>query len=55
MRTKRLAADHAAYGQRMAEKVCGRPRLSRRAERELKGYLGEGLASDAPLIAGEGP
>ena len=52
-KAKRLAADHAAYEQRMAEKVCGRPRLSRRAERELKRYLGESFA-DAPLIAGEG-
>ena len=52
--TKRLAADQANYERRIAEKVCGRPRLSRRAERGLRRYLGEGFA-DAPLTAGEGP
>ena len=46
-KAKRLAADHAAYEQRMAAKVCGRPRLSRRAERELRRYLGEGFANGA--------
>ena len=42
-RTKRLAFTEAAYQVRMAEKVCGRPRLRRRAEHELRRYLGEGL------------
>ena len=46
-KAKRLAAEHAEYEQRMAAKVCGRPRLSRRAERELKRYLGEGSANSA--------
>ena len=43
-KAKRLAADHAAYEQRRATKVCGRPRLSRRAERDLKRCLGERLS-----------
>ena len=47
-RTKRLATLEADYQARMAEKVCGRPRLSRRAERELRRYLGEGFANRAP-------
>jgi len=51
-RTKRLAADEAEHQARMAAKVCGRARLSRRAERELRHFLGEGLA-DARLSDGE--
>ena len=46
-RTKRLAVHEAEYQARMAAKVCGRPRLSRRAERELRRYLGEGFANGA--------
>ena len=42
-KAKRLAANQASYQSRMAEKVCGRPRLTRRAERELKRHLGEGF------------
>jgi hypothetical protein len=39
-RTKRLALEEADRRQRMADKVCGRPRFSRRAERELERLLG---------------
>jgi hypothetical protein len=39
-RTKRLAFEEADHRQRMADKVCGRPRLSRRVERELERLLG---------------
>jgi hypothetical protein len=38
-RTKRMAFEEADHRQRMADKVCGRPRLSRRAERELDRLL----------------
>jgi 5-methylcytosine-specific restriction endonuclease McrA len=40
-RTRRLALDRAEHETRMAAKVCGRPRLSRHAERALKRYLSE--------------
>ncbi len=52
-RTKRLALTEAEYQARMAAKVCGRPRLSRRAEYELRRYLGEGLTD--PVRAEESP
>ena len=39
-KTKRLAREEAAHRARMAEKVCGRPRLSRRAEYGLARFLG---------------
>jgi 5-methylcytosine-specific restriction endonuclease McrA len=39
-KTKRLATEEATHRACMAEKVCGRPRLSRRAERELARWLG---------------
>ncbi len=53
-RTKRLAVAEAEYQARMAAKVCGRPRLSRRAEQALRHYLGEGFPDPAPT-RGEGP
>ena len=51
-RAKRLALDRADHEARMAAKVCGRPRLSRRAERALQRYLGEGPSDRARVEEG---
>jgi hypothetical protein len=45
-RTKRLAFEEADHHRRMSAKVCGRPRLRRRAERELDRLLYTGGTDD---------
>ena len=51
-RTKRLASQEAEYRARIAAKVCGRPRLSRRAERELQRLLGTCSGDPLPGTGG---